>query len=141
MRLYIYPPTAVSVTVPPIAYTEGGVNTPVTPSTPLPVREFPISAGEFSFLDFEYDNVNGSTYTEIVSALGADAKEVQIFMSSGEPLYLATGAAASEVNRFIITPGGNGIIKFNVPTGERLSVKAVNSVTVPEGVLIVNYIG
>lgn len=36
MKLYIYPPTPVSVTVPPIAYTDGGLSVPVTPTEPLP---------------------------------------------------------------------------------------------------------
>lgn len=42
MRLYIYPPTAVSVTVPPIAFTIDGVSTPVNIDTGTPANSEPL---------------------------------------------------------------------------------------------------
>jgi len=62
-------------------------------------------------------------------------------MSSGEPLLLGFGAASSEVAQAYILPGGNGFIDLEIPANTRLSVKAVNVVTVSEGALLVNLLG
>ena len=63
-------------------------------------------------------------------------------MSSGEPLLLGVGAPGAETIYAVITPGGNGYIDLElIPTGSRLSVKAVNAVTVSEGSLITNLMG
>lgn len=140
MRLYIYPPTAVSVTVPPIAYTDGGVNTPVTPATPLPVEEKPQTLGAYAILDFPSSPVTSGAWVELDASVPMNLKKIQVFMSSGEPLLIASGGAGSELDIGVIIPGGNGIIDFLLDAGERLSVKSLGA-TVNTGLLIVNYIG
>lgn len=140
MRLFLYPPTAVSVDVPPIAYTDGGVNTPVTPSKPLPVYQaaFPVDK---ALLSFSAINVDNSAWVQLIASTSADAKFAQIFMSSGEPLEYAFGAAASEVSKGYIFPGGNGTQNLVIPSGTRVSVRAVNAVTISTGTLLVNFLG
>jgi hypothetical protein len=141
-RLFIYPPVAVSVSVPPIAFTDGGVNTPVTPQAPLPTYQT-ASPLVHEYLDFSADNVTDSAYTEIISDSGATrARKMQVFMSSGEPLFLAFGVAASEVEQKFIVPGENLVLDFEVPPNTRLSLRAVNSgVTVNSGQIFINLFG
>lgn len=141
MQLFIYPPNAVSVTFPPGAASEATLSSLLTQvqalaqGQHLPIRSY----GE---LDFSVDNVDNSAFVELIADVGANAiKKVQIFMSSGQPLYLAIGAAASETIQGYIIPGGNGFIDLEIPANSRVSVKAVNAVTVSEGVLLVNFLG
>jgi hypothetical protein len=62
---------------------------------------------------------------------------IEIFDSSGVALYFATGAAGSEVNQFVIYPGGNGQVPFAIAASTRLSVKAV-STSATSGTGIIN---
>jgi hypothetical protein len=140
MRLFIYPPTAVSVTVPPIAYTDGVTNTPVTPETPLPIK---LTAGPINFerIDMSSDNINTSAYLEVFSTIGlVAAKRMQVFLSSGTPILLAFGAAASEVDKKIVVPGENVVYDFDIPAGTRVSAKAIGS-NITSGQLIINLFG
>lgn len=141
MRLFVYPPTAVSVTVPPIAYTQAGINTPVTPSEPLPVYE-PANPLAKAILDFAITSVDNSSWVELISSTGSEqAEKAQIFMSSGEPLEFAFGGSGSELSKGFIFPGGNGFQELTIPANTRVSVKAINAVTVNTGVLLANFLG
>lgn len=141
MKLYLYPPVAVSVSVPPIAYTDTVTgNTPVTPSAPLPIYQAAAPVDK-AILDFSASNVDNSAWVELIAATAGNSKLAQIFMSSGEPLEFAFGASASEVSKGFIFPGGNGNQNLVIPSGTRVSVKAVNAVTVSTGQLLVNFLG
>lgn len=83
--------------------------------------------------------VTTSAYTELVSALPDDVTELFIFDSSGRTLFLATGAAASEVDQAYIVPGGNGILRLAIASGERVSIKAIGS-TANSGELNVTFL-
>jgi hypothetical protein len=139
-RLFIYPPVAVSVTVPPIAYTNGGVNTPVTPQTPLPVK---LTAAPLDFvrIDMASTNITTAAYLEAFSSVGSTAvKRMQIFLSSGTPILLAFGAASSEVDQKIIVPGENICYDFDIPASTRVSLKAIGT-NITSGQLIINLFG
>lgn len=88
-------------------------------------------------------NAYGSTpvttgaYVQLVASTAAEINELDVFDSSGETLVFAVGAAASEVDQFYICPGGNGKISLNIPSGSRLSVKAV-SANATVGELLIN---
>lgn len=141
MRVFVYPPTAVSVSVPPVAYTDGGVSTPVTPITPLPVYEtaIPLAKADLNFAD---TNVDDSAWVELITDTGSEKSEkIHIFMSSGEPLEFAFGASGSEVSKGYIFPGGNGFQDLTIPANTRVSIKAVNNVTISSGRLLVNFLG
>jgi hypothetical protein len=141
MFLYIYPPTAVSVTFPPGAATSANQLLilaeleDINQNQHLPVINKAI-------LDFSADNVDNSAWVEVIADVGAtEIKKAQIFMSSGEPLELGFGAAASEVSHAYIIPGGNGYLDLEIPANTRVSVRAVNAVTVSSGVLLINFMG
>lgn len=93
--------------------------------------------------DFSTTNVTDAAYTQVLASVGAsNVTQAQIFMSNGNPLYLAFGGAGSEVDKLYILPGGRDTISVDIPAGTRLSVKAVDSgVTLNDGKLIINLFG
>lgn len=95
---------------------------------------------EFARYDYSGGSVTTAAYTEVVASTSADFKELQIFDSSGQTLVIAIGAAASEVDKLYIFPGGNGNIKAQIPSGSRISIKAV-SATADAGELAINFLG
>lgn len=124
--VYLYPPTPVSVSFPAgMATADNQIFAPV----------------DYKVHNFATTNVTDAAYVTLVASAQATRK-IQVFMSSGEPLYLAFGAAASEVIKAVILAGGNGVIDFVIPAGTRLSMKCVNaSTTVSTGQLIINFLG
>jgi len=93
--------------------------------------------------DISAGNITNAAYTELIANVGTDAlTQLKIFMSSGTPLLLAIGAAASEVDTCIIPPGGfaDGRIDIAIPAGSRLSVKSLGG-TVTSGNIIINGMG
>ena len=138
MQLYIYPPTAVSVSVPPIAYTDGGINTPVTPEAPLPVK-IDREAIDFLFNSYAGVPVTSGAWVELTSA-APDVRRVQIFDSSGQIMQLGYGAPGSEAAFMLIPPGGNGVIDLYIPENTRVSLRA-NGASATSGVFIMNIFG
>ena len=82
--------------------------------------------------------VTTGAYVQLVAALAQDAKELEIFDSSGQTLAIAIGGAGSEVDQFYITPGGNGRIIENIPAGVRVSIIAISADSTV-GELVVNF--
>lgn len=96
--------------------------------TPLPVG----SSGKDSI--FLVRNAYGTTavtttaYVQLVASTSGVVNHLIIFDSSGSSMYLAFGAAASEVNQVIIPPGGmQAGIPLKIPSGTRISIKAVDT--------------
>ena len=87
--------------------------------------------------DYSSVNVTTAAYTQLIASTSADINRVSIFDSSGETLVLALGAAASEVDELYIFPGGNGSEEWFIPSGSRLSVKAI-SANATVGELVIN---
>lgn len=84
-------------------------------------------------------NVTTAAYVQLVASTSDITNQLFIFDSSGQTLVLATGAAASEVDKYYIVPGGNGLINLTIPASTRVSVKAV-SATASSGELSVTFI-
>lgn len=82
-------------------------------------------------------NVTSAAYVQLVASTTSAINMIEIFDSSGVALYFATGAAGSEVNQFVIYPGGNGQVPFAIAASTRLSVKAV-STSATSGTGIIN---
>lgn len=82
----------------------------------------------FAFFRQDYTSTSITTlaYTEVHAAAAGVINRMHIFDSSGQTLKMATGNAGSEVDAFLIPPGGIDI-DFLVPTATRLSVKAVSA--------------
>lgn len=95
---------------------------------------------EFVRNDYTSTSVTTGAYVQLIASTSADISKMQIFDSSGQTLVIATGAAASEVDKFYVFPGGNGDIDVNIPSGTRISIKAV-SATADAGEIAINLIG
>lgn len=141
MFLYLYPPTAVSVTFPAGSATSANQALMLTELQAINQNQY-LPIRSFANLDFSVDNVTNAAWVELSSSVGGTAiKKAQVFMSSGEPLLIGFGAAASEVAQGYIIPGGNGLIDLEIPANTRMSVRAVNAVTVNSGTILVNFLG
>lgn len=70
--------------------------------------------------------VTTSAYTQLVASTSAAITHLSIFDSSGQAMILATGAAASEVVKLYIPPGG-GEFDLAIPTSTRISIKALTA--------------
>lgn len=90
--------------------------------------------------DYSSGTVTTAAYTTLIASTAAAASEIFIFDSSGQTLVLAFGAAASEVDKIYIVPGGNGTVALSIPAGTRLSIKAV-SANASVGEITVNLLG
>lgn len=77
--------------------------------------------------DYSSTNVTTAAYVQLIASTSATTNTVEIFDSSGETLVFAIGGAGSEVDQFYINPGGNGQISFTIPSGTRISIKAITS--------------
>lgn len=84
------------------------------------------SKGEFVRNDYTSTSVTTSAYTQLIASTSADYSAVEIFDSSGQTLKLAIGGSGSEVDQFLIFPGGNGRIPYTVASGSRISIRAVS---------------
>lgn len=92
-------------------------------------------------LVYSATNVTTGAWVELLSSVGAaDIKEIEIFDSSGETLELGVGAAASEVSKAYVVPGGNGRIPLQITAGTRLAIQAV-SATANSGEIVINLYG
>jgi len=88
--------------------------------------------------DYSSVNVTTTAYVQLVASTTLATTLIEIFDSSGQTLYLATGGSGSEVNQLIIYPGGNGQIPFAIPAGSRVSIKAI-SATASVGEIDINF--
>lgn len=90
------------------------------------------------FNDYSSTNVTTSAYVQLVASTTSACTAVEVYNQSSSSIYFATGAAASEVNQFIIPPGGNGMVPITIASATRISVKAVDA-NATAGSLIVNF--
>lgn len=84
------------------------------------------------------NNITTGAYLQLTASTTVAARSVEVYNQSASSIFFAVGAAASEVNKFIIPPGGNGLISIAINATSRISVKAVD-VNATTGSLIVNY--
>lgn len=78
--------------------------------------------------DYSSVNVTTGAYVQLIASTSAEINRFHIFDSSGSALIIATGAAASEVDQFYIPPGGiDGAFDFNIASGTRVSIKALDT--------------
>lgn len=88
---------------------------------------------------YSSNNVNTSSYFELVTSLPNSVNGLFIFDSSGQTMVLAVGGSGSEVDKYYITPGGNGFISLAIANGARVSIKAV-SATATTGEINVTFV-
>lgn len=71
-------------------------------------------------------NVTTGAWVQLVASLSSYVSELEIFDSSGQTLKIGVGGAGSEVTKLIILPGGNGRVSLNIPSGSRVSIRAIS---------------
>lgn len=71
--------------------------------------------------------VTTAAYVQVIASLAGNVSECDIFDSSGQTLFLATGGAGFEVDQIYVVPGGNGRVPLSMAVGARVSLKAVSS--------------
>jgi hypothetical protein len=76
--------------------------------------------------DYTGTPVTTAAYVQLLASTSDEINQLYIFDSSGKTLVLAVGGAGSEVDKYYIVPGGNGLINLTIPVGSRLSIKAVS---------------
>lgn len=98
-----------------------------------------LAVSSFVTLDFGSTNLTDAAYIELVADSGAEIiKKVKAFYPAGSISYVALGAASSEVDEFLLPPGG-GDIEVNIPANSRISLKLISGQdSVTSGVLAVN---
>lgn len=74
-------------------------------------------------------NVSAAAYVELIASTSAAINRVYIADTSGEPLIVAVGAAASEVDQLYLGPGHAGWIDLHIPASSRISIKSLGSTT------------
>jgi len=97
----------------------------------------------FVRIDMSVTNITTAAYTQLFATVGAAAvKAIQVFSSTGTPILLALGAAASEVDKCLLPPGAlpGHILPVKMAIGARLSAKAVGA-NITAGQLIINLLG
>ena len=83
-------------------------------------------------VDFSSTNVGDGAWVEIVADTGSDVvRKVQAFYPDGDILRVALGAAASEVEEFLIYPGGpdQSGIEVEIPANSRVSIRLISGGT------------
>jgi len=82
------------------------------------------------FQDFASGSLTTS-YTQIIASTGSVINSFCATNNSSEPIFIGTGAAASEVVQYILMPGENAMnIKIQIATSTRIAIRAsVNTLT------------
>lgn len=72
-------------------------------------------------------NVTTGAYVQLIASTSGVANVAEIFDSSGQTLAIAFGAIGSEVQKFIVYPGGNGRMTLAIPAATRVSIIALSA--------------
>jgi hypothetical protein len=143
----------ISVSSGSITFTRDSLDQVVTEDTstpsnnrPLPVKLVDTTGDVPQRLDVketDYQDISSLTtgaWVEIIASTSADTVKIEIASTAGEVIELGTGAAASETRVLLIPRGGTGPVDCIIPSGTRLSVKAVSG-NLSAGDLTINLIG
>ena len=89
------------------------------------------------FAKHDYVSTNVTTGAQVsVTTLSNDIKEVDIFDSSGQDIFLKVNGS----NKMYISPGGNGKVPFIASSGDTIEIQAASD-TADAGFLLINFIG
>lgn len=84
------------------------------------------------------DSLN-TTYDQVVASTSAATARISVFSPIDEPLWLATGAAASESVLLYIPPGG-GEFDVSIASGTRVAIRSEAS-TYTSGYVVISLLG
>lgn len=103
------------------------------------VKSSGLSSVDIDYTDVSSTNITTAAYVELITATSGDVSYIDIYNTTGEYIYLATGAAASETDQLIIPPLGMEV-NLAISSGTRVSAKAV-AVNATAGELVLNLLG
>lgn len=107
--------------VPDVAFDSGPVD-----SDTQRVTEGGRAYADSTRLDYSITNVTTGAWVELDAALAQEINWLMVFDSCGQTMELGVGAAASETRFLLYGPGGVYGVPVNIPTGSRLSIRAVS---------------
>lgn len=142
MAVYIWPPKTIS-TLPPIGgATSANQVTEIARLDTLISNTNQKQISEDLYFNYNSTNISDSTYVEAIASTLDNTKGFTLFESGGYPIIVAFGASGSEVDKFLIPPGGfNGFIEIPIPAGTRISFKSlIAGQTINNGFLIANFL-
>lgn len=97
-----------------------------------------------NILDTSSTNIPGSASApvEVVASLAAAVKSLQLLDTTGAFIGLYVGGSGSEVLKLIIGPGSDQTIEHAIASGERISLKRLDSATaISSGIVAINFLG
>ena len=93
----------------------------------------------------DLNGVTDGSWVQLIPNTTADIKKAAIFMSSGKLVEFGVGAAASEVRKFVVPPGGlpGQQLEVNIASGSRIAYKMVSgeAAGVSGEKLVINWMG
>lgn len=95
---------------------------------------------DFAINNNSSTNITTGAYVELIASTSGTARGIEVSDTGGRWYYLATGAAASEVDLLLVPPGGTAILPVQIASGTRLSIKAIDG-TSSTGYVGVNIYG
>lgn len=87
----------------------------------------PLSGAIVASNDDSSNNITTSAYLQLIASTANAINSMCISDSSGHIIIVATGAAASEIDRIYLPAGGSGCFNFNVPSATRITLKAIDA--------------
>ena len=97
-----------------------------------------------AYVDFSSTSLpgNATNPVQLVASLSAAIKQIQVFDTGGNFMEVMTGAAASEVRKFVVGPGSNETIDCAIAAGTRVSVRRIDSASAATvGAIACNFLG
>ena len=96
-----------------------------------------------ALLDTSSTNIPASSGNpvEIIASTAAAISRVYPIDDIGEYIGLYTGAALSETLACVLPLGGGAVIDLAIPSGTRLSLRAMENTAITSGKLALNFIG
>lgn len=107
-----------------IGSTSNALNVFSTNPGSAPIGNIPL---QFIRNVYSTTNVTTSAYVQLIASTSGITNVIETFDTSGQTLEIAFGASGSEVNKFLIFPGGNGRNTCAIPSGTRISIRAVSA--------------
>lgn len=95
--------------------------------SPIPTSQDGKLSQGFVRNDYSSVNVTTAAYVQLIASTVGAATEMFIFDSSGQTLKIAFGGIGSEVDQFLVVPGGNGHVNISIPIATRISIRAVSA--------------
>lgn len=99
-----------------------------------------LTVKNLQYIDCSTTSITTAAYVELITSTTSDTKKIQVLDTTGRWTQIATGASASEIPLLIVGPGSVEIVPAIVPSGTRISVKALDANAIT-GSFAINLLG